>query len=67
MSQLFFDINKSLCETYTGLDPIKLLYYPAEDVFNLINGLADYNNRQKKENKQQNNKVIRRQAGDNWF
>lgn len=62
---MFFDINKALCEAYSGLDPIKLLDYPAEDVFELINDTISYNKRNSKENK--NNKVIRRPAGDNWF
>lgn len=62
---MFFDINKSLCETFTGLDPIKLLDYPAEDVFDLINNMIGYNSRNKKQSK--NSTVIRRQASDNWF
>ena len=62
---MFFDINKSLCETFSGLDPIKLLDYPAEDVFDLINNVIGHNSRNKKQNK--NNTVIRRQASDNWF
>ena len=63
---MFFDINKALCDTFTGLDPIKLLDYPAEDVFDLINNLISFNNRSK--NKKDNNStVIRRQASDNWF
>lgn len=62
---MFFDINKSLCEAFTGLDPIKLLDYPAEDVFDLVNNMISFNNRNKKQNK--NNTVIRRQASDNWF
>ena len=62
---MFFDINKTLCEVFTGLDPIKLLDYPAEDVFNLINNMVGYNSRNKKQNK--NSTVIRRQASDNWF
>lgn len=63
---MFFEINKSLCETYTGLDPLKLLDYPAEDVFDLINGLIAYNGRNK-ENKQNRSGVIRKKAGDDWF
>lgn len=62
---MFFDINKTLCEVFTGLDPIKLLDYPAEDVFNLIKNMVSYNSRNKKQNK--NSTVIRRQASDNWF
>jgi hypothetical protein len=62
---MFFDINKALCEAYAGLDPIKLLDYPAEDVFDLINNTVSYNNRNNKEVKHSN--VTRRPAGDNWF
>lgn len=63
---MFFDINKALCESYAGLDPIKLLDYPAEDVFDLINNTISYNKRNKKKNSS-NDTVIRREAGDNWF
>lgn len=63
---MFFDINKALCESYSGLDPIKLLDYPAEDVFDLINNTISYNKRNKKKNSS-NDTVIRREAGDNWF
>ena len=62
---MFFEINKTLCEVFTGLDPIKLLDYPAEDVFELINNMISYNSRNKKQSK--NSTVIRREAGDNWF
>lgn len=63
---MFFEINKALCDSFTGLDPIKLLDYPAEDVFNLINDMIGFNKRNnKKDNK--NNTVIRRPASDNWF
>jgi len=65
---MFFDINKSLCDTYAGLDPIKLLDYPAEDVFDLINNTVAYNKRQPdKKGRSNNGGVIRRKAGDNWF
>lgn len=64
---MFFEFNKTLCETYTGLDPIKLLDYPAEDVFDLINGLIAHNGRREKEDTTGKNGVIRRKAGDNWF
>lgn len=63
---MFFEINKSLCEVYTGLDPIKLLDYPAEDVFDLINGLISYNGRNKKSKKNKSG-VIRKKANDSWF
>lgn len=70
---MFFDININLCNTFAGLDPIKLLDYPAEDVFELINGLMDYNQREKlksaKNSKRHSNndEVIRVRAQDNWF
>lgn len=64
---MFYDINKSLCETYTGLDPLRLLDYPAEDVFSLIEGLISYNERNREDQKPVNNGVIRKAAGDNWF
>lgn len=63
---MFFDINKALCESYSGLDPIKLLDYPAEDVFDLINNTIGFNKRNSKK-KNINSGVIRREAGDNWF
>lgn len=65
---MFYDINRSLCEVYVGLDPLKLLDYPAEDVFNLINQTIDYNNRNKTGNTPTTkSNVVRKQAGDNWF
>lgn len=59
---MFFEINKSICESFNGLDPIKLLDYPAEDVFELINNMIAYNNRNRN-----NSDVIKRKAGDDWF
>lgn len=50
---------------YTGLNPLALLDYPAEDVFNLIAGVLDYNKRTKKANTKPDK--IRREASDNWF
>ena len=63
---MFFEINKALCESFTGLDYIKLLDYPAEDVFDLISNMISFNNRNKKK-KDNKSTVIRRQASDNWF
>ena len=64
---MFFEINRNLCETYSGLDPIKLLDYPAEDVIELINQTLAYNRRQDNNKTPDNKKVIRKKAGDNWF
>lgn len=69
---MFFEINKALCTEFPGLDPVKLLDYPAEDVFDLMAGLTAYNKRQRKgKGKGAGNTskpgVIRRPAGDNWF
>lgn len=63
---MFFDINKNLCDMYTGLNPLELLNYPAEDVFNLISDTVDYNNRNDKDIPKKSG-VIRREASDNWF
>ena len=63
---MFFDINKNLCDMYVGLNPLELLNYPAEDVFTLINGTINYNDRHDKDAPQMSG-VIRRQASDNWF
>ena len=60
---MFFDIEHSMCLTYQGLSPLALLDYPAVDVFDLINGMIDYNLRQKEEERNKN----RRPAGDDWF
>lgn len=64
---MFHDINRNLCQVYPGLDPIKLLNYPAEDVFELINDTIDYNQRQKNTGNTPDNGKIRKKAGDNWF
>ena len=65
---MFFEINKNLCDCYAGLDPIRLLDYPAEDVFDLINGLIGYSKRQKKSKGNSGTSgVVRKKAGDNWF
>lgn len=64
---MFFEINRSLCENYNGLDPLSLLDYPAEDVIELINHTLSYNQRHSKPDKANNPKVIRRPAKDNWF
>lgn len=64
---MFFDINKNLCDMYTGLNPLELLNYPAEDVFNLISDTVDYNNRNDKNDNHKKSGVIRREASDNWF
>lgn len=68
MSEMFFEINKLLCDTYNGLDPLKLLDYPAEDVIDLINHTIKYYKRKNNRN-QPNSKanVTYKPAGDNWF
>lgn len=65
---MFFEINRNLCQTYNGLDPLSLLDYPAEDVIELINHTLRYNQRHVNDNgKSDKAKVIRKPAGDNWF
>ena len=65
---MFFDINKALCEAFPGLDPIRLLDYPGEDVIELIRGLYSFNERESKKDKNpKKTGVIRKPAGDDWF
>lgn len=63
---MFFEINKNICNTYSGLNPLNLLDYPAEDVFELIASTIDYNKRNEKKRKDVPN-VKRKPAGDDWF
>lgn len=46
------------------MNPIELLDYPAEDVFQLINDMIDHNDREEEKAVE---KEIRVPAGDNWF
>lgn len=65
---MFFEINRNLCQNYQGLDPIKLLDYPADDVMELINQTLSYNKRHNNESLQSDKpKTIRKKASDNWF
>ena len=54
-----------MCGQYKGMNPIELLDYPAEDVFQLINDMVDHNDRAEEEKAVE--KEIRVPAGDNWF
>ena len=59
----------SLCDRFTGLTPLKLRREKAKEVFLLINRYNKYSIKEEKDNNKSNNneKVIRRKAGDNWF
>lgn len=65
LPQAFAELNLSLCQQYKGMNPIELLDYPAEDVFQLINDMVDHNDRAEEEKAVE--KEIRVPAGDNWF
>ena len=65
LPQAFAELNLSLCRQYKGMNPIELLDYPAEDVFQLINDMVDHNDRAEEEKAVE--KEIRVPAGDNWF
>ena len=65
LPQAFAELNLSLCGQYKGMNPIELLDYPAEDVFQLINDMIDHNDRAEAEKAVE--KEIRVPAGDNWF
>ena len=49
------------------MDPIRLLDQPWEDVFDLANGLMDYQNQEKKETTPDGTQIILRPADDSWF
>ena len=51
LPQAFAELNLSLCGQYKGMNPIELLDYPAEDVFQLINDMIDHNDRAEEENR----------------
>lgn len=65
--QSLFRINHILCTTYPGMDPIRMLDQPWEDVFDLANGLMDYRNQEKKETTPDGKEIILRPADDSWF
>lgn len=66
---MFFEINKNISNMYSGLNPLNILDYPAEDVFNLIHDTIAYNKGQSEAAQHATKKktVIRRPAGDDWF
>lgn len=68
---MFFEINKNLSEQYSGLNPLNILDYPAEDVLNLIINTIEYSQRKAEKQKvasaQQKGNVIYRPARDDWF
>ena len=47
------------------MNPIELLDYPSEDVFQLINDMIDHKDREDTE--KVSGEQIRVHAGDNWF
>lgn len=63
---MFFDINKTLCDVFHGLDPIKLLDYSLDDVIELINQTLMYSKRHTSDSTG-SKKVVRKKAGDDWF
>lgn len=68
LAQMFFEINKNICDMYNGLNPLNILEYPAEDVFNLLKDTIDYNKRQVETGKAPDRDgMIRKPAGDDWF
>lgn len=63
--EILFSMEVKLCECFTGLTPLNLRREKAREVFLLIKRYNIYAaNEMKKKNKK---KVIRRQAGDDWF
>jgi hypothetical protein len=61
-----FEMQISLCDRFTDLNPLKLRREKAREVFNL---LTRYNKYSRKKNKKTKNgkQIIRRPASDTWF
>lgn len=71
---MFYDINKVICDIYPSLNPLNLLEYYADDVFELINNIIEYNKNNENVSesdtfypKKRTERVIRREADDSWF
>lgn len=80
LAETWAELKISLCRAYPALDPIKLLDYPLVDVLDLIKEQLAYNRRHPAEDQAaaetaaphanqyaSKEKVIYRQAGDDWF
>lgn len=65
MYEAMFDMQFSLCEVFTGMNPIMVRKYPAHEVFLLMKRLTKKSEREKKKYKKPG--VIRKKAGDDWF
>jgi hypothetical protein len=63
----FFEITVTLCNRFTGFDPVKVRQYPAQEIFLLLKRLVKYDERHAKHKRSSGNGVIRKQAGDDWF
>ncbi len=57
----FFDITVSLCDRFSGLDPIKVRKYPAHEVILLMKRTVKHSKQKKKPVR------TMRPAKDNWF
>lgn len=64
---MMYELNKSVCDTFPSLNPISILDYPAEDVFELIKQMVEYGERHPN-NEQSTIKrtPYERPAGDDW-
>ena len=56
-----------LSERFPSLEPIKIRQYPACEVFLLLKRLRVYDRKKNKTTTKNNNGVVRKKAGDNWF
>lgn len=71
LAEDWFLIKSRLCESFSGLDPIRLLDYPLVDVLDLVGELIRHNNRLAKmpgrSTEKSNERIIYRKADDSWF
>lgn len=63
LSQNMFEITCTLCEIFPAFTPMQIRREKAREVFKLIERV---NNRPKQEEREQE-QVIRKPAGNNWF
>lgn len=74
---MFFEMAVQLSDRFPSLDPIKIRYTPAHEIYLLYGRTIAYNRRHEAEHQQtavkytgterQDSRIIRRKAGDDWF
>ena len=69
--EVFFEVEMTLSERFTNLNPIIIRKEKAKEIFLLIRRLNNYTEKQNEEYRKTHTKsgkkVIRRKAQDDWF